>query len=1008
MSGNRVSNRPKVPTEKRKAAESPTGSKKKLKKPRTGSTDAQPSMSSSGRKATTDPRPSTASTASAKASMTTSTKASTTTSARSSTWRSVEIEDVDDVDEPLSSRKGSEPIVIEMSSSESEQSGPESDNGREDLEEESAEQELARMQRKWTAPVYAFFKPDVTIKYVDGRRVHAFRCTNTGCKRDIRRYLNSKDARSTSNLRKHVKQCWGEEALGAADRMSTSSKAKDSVKKYRRTQNLKVAFGAASKKSFHYSTIQHTPTETRAEIVRWVSESMRPFNIVKDRGFNCLIKTGRPEYKLPSPTTVGRDVRKVFEHVRERVARWLQEYDGELNFATDAWTSPNQKAMVAFTVHFMRDEAPMTMVLDIVEVPVSHSGLNLATAFSDMIHELKLDTKMLGVTCDNASANDVMIEEMEAMILSFRGGRARSRCFCHIINLVAKMVLRQFEPPKRKKKKDTDAYLDADDDPDLTDWDKELKDLMEDLDFDDEDEDVPGADSLDGFYDVRDDLDAANRVSMEAEVKPVKMMLLKLRKISITIHRSTTLLLPAWTRLLEEMEMAIRKLPRDVRTRWNSTFRMLEVAVEYRAAIEKMTEAQANGLRKWELDKREWTLATQLRDFTYRICSTIPLWVLVRSPSCSRTSHVDTCWLAAAAQTTPTSHSSAIDSPPLSTRRLYRLADAIDSPPSHPIFNGLRSSCCRLAATILLSTSSSTLNSPLLSTGGYCQLAAIPPSTGGCPLFDARAAAAMLLSPRGHRPVVDLPSPPSTHCTPSHGAWALRIMHHGTHFGLAAVLNIPFLLDQIFYEATLYFSRTGKDAPDLTDVIPAMDDIDKNLATGSLNQGLDPAIRVALGLGKRSINHYYNKSDESAVYRIAMVLDPRHKLQYFRDNAWPEEWIAQARFLVRQAYDEDWKGQAVPREQPQGAEEPQPPTDAQRASSTKKPNMFDVARASRKKAAIPIADELDHYLSTDAKPLIDNTLTWWTSREQRATYPNLSRMAILYLTIPHEFIVLHV
>ncbi|TFY50403.1 hypothetical protein EVJ58_g11063 [Rhodofomes roseus] len=137
---------------------------------------------------------------------------------------------------------------------------------------------------------------------------------------------------------------------------------------------------------------------------------------------------------------------------------------------------------------------------------------------------------------------------------------------------------------------------------------------MEDLDFDDEVEGMPGTDSPDGFYDVRDDLDAASKASAEAEVRPVKMMLLKLRKISISIHRSTTLLLPAWRRLLDEMKMAMRKLPRDVRTRWNSTFRMLEVAVEYRAAIEKMTETQTNGLRKWELDEREWTLATQLRD----------------------------------------------------------------------------------------------------------------------------------------------------------------------------------------------------------------------------------------------------------------------------------------------------------------------------------------------------------------------------------------------------------
>lgn len=58
--------------------------------------------------------------------------------------------------------------------------------------------------------------------------------------------------------------------------------------------------------------------------VRWVSESMRPFSIVEDRGFQCLMKTGRPEYCLPSASTVSRDVKEVFTKVRARIAKMLQ------------------------------------------------------------------------------------------------------------------------------------------------------------------------------------------------------------------------------------------------------------------------------------------------------------------------------------------------------------------------------------------------------------------------------------------------------------------------------------------------------------------------------------------------------------------------------------------------------------------------------------------------------------------------------------------------------------
>src|SRR5277367_1392708 len=62
----------------------------------------------------------------------------------------------------------------------------------------------------------------------------------------------------------------------------------------------------------------------RAEIVRWVSESKRPFKIVTDRAFRSLMKTGRPEYPIPSAETVSHDVRNVFVNVRKHLAKILQ------------------------------------------------------------------------------------------------------------------------------------------------------------------------------------------------------------------------------------------------------------------------------------------------------------------------------------------------------------------------------------------------------------------------------------------------------------------------------------------------------------------------------------------------------------------------------------------------------------------------------------------------------------------------------------------------------------
>jgi hypothetical protein len=60
----------------------------------------------------------------------------------------------------------------------------------------------------------------------------------------------------------------------------------------------------------------------------------------------------------------------------------------------DAWTSPNQKAFVAITVHFEELGEPACLILDIVEVAKSHSGRNLAAVFAQVLTEFGIEHKV--------------------------------------------------------------------------------------------------------------------------------------------------------------------------------------------------------------------------------------------------------------------------------------------------------------------------------------------------------------------------------------------------------------------------------------------------------------------------------------------------------------------------------------------------------------------------------------------------------------------------------------
>ncbi len=80
--------------------------------------------------------------------------------------------------------------------------------------------------------------------------------------------------------------------------------------------------------------------------------------------------------------------------------------------------------------------------------------------------------------------------------------------------------------------------------------------------------------------------------------------------------------------------------------------------------------------------------------------------------------------------------------------------------------------------------------------------------------------------------------------------------------------NTHLHVHQILKDATRFFSRKN---PNIAMVVPAMDFIDETFTNGILNETeLDPAIRTAIKLAKKTLNRYYGLMDASEVYRIAM------------------------------------------------------------------------------------------------------------------------------------------
>jgi hypothetical protein len=125
-----------------------------------------------------------------------------------------------------------------------------------------------RMSKKWTSPVYVFFKNTPNIQYKEGHRCHVFKCTATQCKgrntHDVCQFLDKGDANSTSNLLRHAKKCWGEETVEAATATLDLDAARKVLKKMKlKNEDITTEFKRIGKRKVTYCHTNHTTTEAR-------------------------------------------------------------------------------------------------------------------------------------------------------------------------------------------------------------------------------------------------------------------------------------------------------------------------------------------------------------------------------------------------------------------------------------------------------------------------------------------------------------------------------------------------------------------------------------------------------------------------------------------------------------------------------------------------------------------------------------------------------------------------
>jgi hypothetical protein len=88
----------------------------------------------------------------------------------------------------------------------------------------------------------------------------------------------------------------------------------------------------------------------------------------------------------------------------------------------------------------------------------------------------------------------------------------------------------------------------------------------------------------------------------------------QLCKLAYAIKNSSTLALPEWFHILDELSLDARMMLRDVWTCWNATYDMLDFAYEYKDTINQITDRHDMKLQDYEIEPHEWDIIKQLWD----------------------------------------------------------------------------------------------------------------------------------------------------------------------------------------------------------------------------------------------------------------------------------------------------------------------------------------------------------------------------------------------------------
>jgi hypothetical protein len=295
-----------------------------------------------------------------------------------------------------------------------------------------------------------------------------------------------------------------------------------------------------------------------------------PFRTVEWPEFHTFCQVLNPEssdFITTAHSQVRKKIEESFASHKDIVRRKLQSAISSIHLSLDVWTSSNGLLLLGIVAHFVDCLEKYFKALIALRTIANHSGDEQFSVLLPVLQDYGIVRKFGAIVGDNASTNDTLCAAAEEYLLEeeeieWDTAHWRIRCTGHIINLAVQAFLFQ---------------------------------------------NVFEIDELESY----DEKEKKGETGDEEE-KRAKFRLIgplgQLHNIIVHIRGSTA-------RTNEFLELAGRKVPLDNRTRWNSWFLMLVIAIEKAGAIDTYTKNHFPTLEADYLTPQHWKRLHMIKEF---------------------------------------------------------------------------------------------------------------------------------------------------------------------------------------------------------------------------------------------------------------------------------------------------------------------------------------------------------------------------------------------------------